>query len=285
MNARAYSDLNPLRCHGTALPPNLLLTAKLIFLCLLLRGDLFRLPEPFLPLLPILDHLPRPDLMAYAFRAIAIAAGVALLTNRSVRAATFTLGAVLFVALLANRGAYRNGMFFCVCMLVLIGLYGPPRGLLWVRLQFPILFAGAALNKLLEADWRSGRYFEHWMHEIIESPIYSAAAALFPAGKLSLFMCWTTIVLQLAFAIGVMLPRLRPVVLCAVLGFYVSSVVLAGTTFGIFFSVLVVSLLVFVDWPEPGSSGSSFHRLMFNPATYFVMVVLINVPAWYLNLR
>lgn len=253
LSGLTLASLNPLRCSGTPLPMNVLLAAKLIFVCLLFRGEVFGLPEPFLPLVHPLEHLSHPHVWAYLLRAITLIAGTLLLINRSVRRSAFSIGVAFLFALLANRGYYLNSRFFAACILILIGLYVTKHSIWLLCIQFTILYFGSALNKLFEPDWRTGQYFEYWMLGIIRSTPYEIVSSWFPPGSLSLFLSWTTIVLEFSFAAGVLIRRFRlPTIFLAVI-YHTVSVLLAGTIFGIFFAVLLFSFLVIVDWPGPRS--------------------------------
>lgn len=253
LSALTLASLNPLRCTGTPLPMNVLLAAKLIFLCLLFRGEVFALPEPFLPMLPALEDLSYPHLWAYMLRASTLIAGVLLLINRSVRRSALWIGVAVLFGLLANRGYYLNSRFFAACILILIGLYATKHSIWLIRIQFAVLYFGSALNKLLEPDWRTGQYFEYWMLGILRSSLYGIVSSWFPPESLSQFLSWTTILLEFFFATGLLIRRLRlPTIFIAIL-YHSVSVLLAGTTFGVFFAVLLFSFLVVVDWPGPRS--------------------------------
>lgn len=243
--------LDPLRIHGTELPANLLLAAKCVFVVIAIQGLVVSLPEPFLPLVPGLRPS-RPAWIAVGMRVVALAAGVALLLNRKVRIASLALGLVVLFALLGARGWYRNGRFFVAAVLILIGLWRAPWGTRLIHVQLVLVYAGSALNKVFEPDWWTGRYFEHWMRDIIGNPIYVELADLLPPLVLSTAMGWLTIGVEAALAIGFAVPPLHVPTVVVAVAFHAASVIAAGTTFGVFVGVLAVSFLVFFEWPEPG---------------------------------
>jgi predicted DCC family thiol-disulfide oxidoreductase YuxK len=111
-------SLNPLRCDGTALPPQLLLMAKLAVLCLLLNGEAVRLAL-------------MPDVGPRGLGMLFLGAAALVLTNRLPRLASVAAGASaawgfstpsLYPAgLLMLAGLYRPGMRVT---LALRGFYG-----------------------------------------------------------------------------------------------------------------------------------------------------------------
>ena len=246
------ASLNPLRCSGTALPPQLLLAAKMIVLGLLLKGYIPRIPGIFIPMWPVLDLLPRPELAQPLMQATVAISAVMLLCNRWARTCAFLIGATYILATLASRGFYSNGRFFCSSILMLIGLYGGEHSIWPVRWQFVILYFGSAVNKITQADWRSGWYFENWMIGILERDWYAALAAALPPMALSQFFCWATITIELSIATGLAVPRLYRLGIWLALLFHFSAVALTQMMYGIFVISISFSLLAFVPWPGAG---------------------------------
>jgi hypothetical protein len=246
-------NANPLRMRDTALPPQALLAAKLLFLSLLLNGDIAALPAPYLPLWLAIDAIPvAPDLIARVLQGLMLGAGILLCANRWPRTCALVIGSCLMFVLLANRPAYRNARFFVAAMFILIGLYQSGSGLRFVRWQFSMMYFGSALNKLLEADWRSGQYFEHWMRQIVESPVYGAAADVLPPLGLGQMLGWGTIAFEFTLSVALLVRAARPVAIAAALAFHSASVLMAGTTFGVFFAALLSAYPVFANWPPRG---------------------------------
>lgn len=254
-----WAGWNPLRCTGTALPPSVLLAAKLIVLSLLLMGYVAKIPEPFVGIWPIFERLPRPDLVRLAMQVVFVIAAIGLLVNRSVRVCALAAGVVFLLIPLVSRGDYTNGKFFCGATLTLMGLYHDRRSIWLLRAQFVIMYFGSALNKLLEADWHNGQYMEHWLVHMRKSELYIAAADALPHMALSTAMGWATIVIEFALAAMFAFPRLtRPAIWLALL-FHTGSVVLADSTFYVFYFALASAFLVLVDWPAPGDVTVTVH--------------------------
>jgi hypothetical protein len=245
-------SLNPFSCSGTALPPNLLLGAKILALSLFLKGYVFRMPGIFLPMWPALDHLPSPELIRYGMQIIMLAAIILLLCNRKVRTCSLIIGFLLLFAMVASRGFYSNGRLFCASFFILIGLYESPLGIWPVRWQFVILYLGAGLNKLLLSDWQTGWYFEHWMKGILEQPLYITTSTLFPPMILSFLFSWITILIELSIGIFFAVPRWYRLGIWVAIFFHFSAVALSGRMYGIFVIAMTFSLLAFIDLPGPG---------------------------------
>ncbi len=242
------ASLNPFRCDGTALPPNLLLLAKLIALTLLLTNHVRLLPDPFLPFLPGLDRLP-----GAAFRLglqfLFLAAALALLFNRSVRLSSLVLGLTILLAVVSSKAYYGNNKTFCGAMLFLIGLHVPGRSPWPLRLQMVIVYFGAGLNKLLDPDWQSGLFFQHWAADRLHHSLYLTVAPLLPDLVLAKFFCFATILIELSLSIAFLFPRLYPLGIWGNLLFQSSLMFFTGSTFTMFFYAMTAAGLAFVDWP------------------------------------
>jgi hypothetical protein len=167
-----------LRVGGTSLPPHLLLIAKLIVLTFLVKR-VEPLSDVYLPFLRIFDQL-NPMGFYRVSQVVFAAAAVALLVNRWVRAASFTLGSLILLALLASRPFNRDATLFCGAILLLIGLYVPRYGIWLLRLQIIVVYFGAAYNKFLEPDWPSGQFFQHWMTNTYGKAWYGWITSHFP---------------------------------------------------------------------------------------------------------
>lgn len=244
------NNLNPLRCDGTVLPVPLLLMAKLIALALLLTNHVRLLPDPFLSFIPALDHaLPGP-VFQLSIQVLFVVAAVAILFNRSVRLGCLVLGATILLAVVSSKAYYGNNKTFCGVMLFLIGLYERPASVWLVRAQLVIVYFGAGLNKLLDTDWQSGKFFHYWAAERLHQPLYIWVAAMLPplvAGKLA---CWMTIVTELGLPPALLLPRLWPYAVWVSLLFHVGLLEFTGSTFTMFFYAMESAVLAFVVWPR-----------------------------------
>ncbi|MBM3726712.1 MAG: DUF393 domain-containing protein [Acidobacteria bacterium] len=240
---------NPLRCAGQGLPVPLALMAKIVALALLLTGHVRLLPDPFLSFIPVLDLLPGPAFQL-TLQAVFVLAALAILFNRSLGAACTVLGLTILLAVVSSKAYYGNNKTMCGIMLLLAGLYHPRTGVWFLRAQFVLVYFGAGLNKLLDPDWQSGLFFDHWASARLKNPFYLWLAPQLPplvAGKL---FCWVTIGTELALAAAFMAPRLYPAAIWVSLLFHASLLEFTGTTFTMFFYVMEASVLVFVTWPH-----------------------------------
>jgi len=246
-------SLNPFRSTGTSLPGNLLLMAKLMVGCLLVMRYVQKIPEPFLPLLPLFESFPWPRVFQRTLQIAFCLAALGIFFNRSVRVSCLVAGLVFLIGPLSARATYTNGKFFCACMLILIGLYHARHSVWLLRAQFVVMYFGSGLNKLLIADWRSGQFMDHWLGNVWKSDVYLTAAPWFPPLMLGALLGWGTILTELGLVAGLSFPRLYRGAIWTAVFLHASSVLLSGYDFGIFYSALLASLLVFVDWPAPAS--------------------------------
>ncbi len=260
---------NPFRVTGTPMPPNLLLVCKILAVCILATGHVGILPDPFLPFVDGLDELTDPVTFRLSLQTVCVSAAVALLFNRCVRGSALVLGSCLLLAVLSSKAYYGNNKTFVGLALVLAGLSDfdqPPYLLRW---QLALVYFGAALNKLLDPDWQSGLFFEHWAGEKLQDPVFLAAAERLPHLVAAKVMSWGTILAEFAVALGLLRPRLVPVALWVNILFQVALLELTGTTFTLFFYGMTAATLAFVTWPDRlvvrygGNRGSVLRRLAF----------------------
>lgn len=247
---RPRPSWNPLRLGGTALPAPLLLAAKLIVVTLLATGHAATLPDPFLPFLAFFDGIGNPELFRTVLQVAFFAGSAALLANRRVRLASFVVGAVILVGIASSRIYWANNTFFAGAVLTLIGLHVSDRSVWLVRVQVALIYFGAGLNKVLDPDWLSGQFFEHWTVANLQHDLYIRAAALFPPMVLSKLMGWATIATELSLFSGFALPRLWPFAIWLGIGFHAAMTVFTGITFVLFLYVAPAAYFAFARWPR-----------------------------------
>ena len=243
-------SLNPARCSGTALPPNLLLMAKLIALCLLLTGFWHKLPRPFLPFLSIFDHLGSPVVFQRALEVVFLASAISLLCNRYVRTSCIVLGSTILLAVLSSRLYYSNNKVFIACVLLLAGLEQSGQTPWLVRYQVALVYLGAGLNKIFDVDWRSGQFFENWAVRLHHQPLYMHMASWLPPMMLSRMTGWATIISELGLSVGFLLRQLYPWAIWGGITFHTALLLATGRTYGMFYYALLASYLAFVEWPQ-----------------------------------
>jgi hypothetical protein len=239
---------NPFRCTGLDLPLNLAILVKLLALVLLITNHVRLLPDPWLPFIPVLDRFP-PLLFQRTLQTVFVCAALLIVFNRSIRRASLVLGTAMLLAVVSSKAYYGNNKTFCALMLFLAGLYqpgGPP----FLRWQLALTYFGAGLNKALDGDWHTGVFFENWAVNRLHQPFYIALDNILPAGLLARFMCWSTIVTELATVPGLLIPRLCYWAVLANIFFQSSLLLFTGTTFTLFFYAMTAASLAFVTWPQ-----------------------------------
>src|SRR5207247_4597316 len=97
-----------------------------------------------------------------------------------VRASCLALGAVILIGVVSSKAYYGNNKTFCGLILFLTGLYEPGAEPWLLRAQFALVYFGAGLNKLLDADWRSGSFMEDWATVRLKQGAYIAVASWLP---------------------------------------------------------------------------------------------------------
>ncbi len=276
----SLAALNPLRVSGTAMAPNLLLMCKIITVAMLGIDHRRELPTPFLPFIPGLDQLVEPAHFQLGLRIVYFASAGLLLLNRWARVSAFTLGFCLLLAVVSSKVYYGNNKTFCGLMLVFAAITEPGRPPYLLRWQFSLVYFGAALNKLLDPDWQSGLFFENWARNVLKQPVYITFADSLPtliAGKI---MCWGTALGELFISLGVFLPRVLPWALAAHVLFQIGLLEFTGTTFNLFFFGMLAATWIFIDWPTETEALDWRQRLLYSPALWLALTLLVAYPLW-----
>jgi len=239
---------------GTPLPGNVLLMVKLVAIGLICKKYIFAFPEIFLPFIPFFDVLKDQGLSPSVFQSslqwVFILCSILLFFNRSVKDCCLVLGSVLFIAILASRGYYSNNKLYCACLFFLAGLQMERRHLWLLHCQIALMYFGAGLNKLLEIDWRSGQYMQHWLGEIYKSYLYLYWSAFLPPMGLGKLMSLTAIVTELWLSVGFLVKRWQLAAVWVGITFHATILVITRQDFGIYTIAIFASYLVFVPWPE-----------------------------------
>jgi len=239
---------NPFRFSGLDLPVNLAILVKVLALILLLTNHVRILPDPWLPFIPLVDKLP-PLLFQKALQTVFVISALSILFNRNVRRASVVLGTVILLAVVSSKAYYGNNKTFCGLMLLLAGLHqpgGPP----FLRWQLALTYFGAGLNKAFDIDWHSGIFFENWAVNRLHQNLFIALDSILPPLVLARFLCWMTIVTELAIVPCLFIPRLFYWAVIANVLFQASLLLFTGTTFTLFFYSMTAASLTFVTWPS-----------------------------------
>jgi predicted DCC family thiol-disulfide oxidoreductase YuxK len=249
LNQRTAPSWNPFICSGTGMPVPLLVMAKLIALSLLLTNHVRLLPDPFLPFLPFLESVPG-EAFQWTLRIAFLVSATALLLNRRVRLFSILLGATLLLAVLSSKAYYGNNKTACGLLLVLAGLNGRHTEPWLIRLQIALIYFGAGLNKLLDPDWLSGVFFEHWAGARLQHSLYLAVSAALPPLAFAKLLGWSTILIELFLPAGLLFARTRHFAIWLSVLFQSALLLFTGHTFTMFFFAMQASMLAFAPWPR-----------------------------------
>src|SRR5262249_49348057 len=159
--ASSRPSWNPLRFDGTELPTELAILVKVLALVVLLVNHVRILPDPWLPFVHGIDRLPA-ILFQKTLQIVFVVSALALVFNRRIRLASLVLGATMLLAVVSSKAYYGNNKTFCGLMFFLTGLHVPGQKPWTLQWQLGITYFGAGFNKLLDADWHSGVFFENW---------------------------------------------------------------------------------------------------------------------------
>jgi hypothetical protein len=250
----AVSGFNPLRMSGTALPPNLLMAAKLLALCYVLTGQLGGLPDGFLPFIPYLGQFNGSDVYRHALQAVIALAALALWLNRAVRASCLLIGTALLLAIFSSQLYYHNNLLYTGLFFVIAGLYDRRLGSLVFRAQLAVIYLGAGLNKLLLADWRTGAFVQDWLRppHYPTGHIYGHLAALLPGTTLSAMLSWFAILTEFALIPLLLVPQFVPLAIVVGVSYHTGLVLITGgSTFNMFWYALVATYIALLRWPTP----------------------------------
>jgi hypothetical protein len=177
----------------------------------------------------------------------------------------------MLLAVVSSKAYYGNNKTFCGLMFFLAGLY-KPGGPNFITYQLAITYFGAGLNKALDPDWHSGVFFENWAANRLRQPWYIALDSKLPPLLLAKFMCWSTIVTELATVPSLLLPSLQYWAVLANIFFQSSLLLFTGTTFTLFFYSMTAASFAFFNWPtepvpvfyDPGSAHTRRVKSLFS---------------------
>lgn len=263
---------NPLRVSGTALPESWLAVAKGIAFLLVALGYAGKLGEPHLPIVRAIDQAPG-ALFGLGIRAAAVLGLALLFTNLAVRVGSLLVGSAFLLGMLANQTTYRNSVVWSALILILIGLYEDERSERLLQAQFVLLYSGAFLSKIFDADWRDGTFIDNWRFD--QSAVYDHAAEVVAVAAFPVVIAWTVIVFEGLLAVLYLRPRLRNWAVGLSLGFHSIPLVMNDLTFGIFYPALAISNLALFDLRSERPIDP--RRLWRQPAAYVILAIAYGV--------
>jgi predicted DCC family thiol-disulfide oxidoreductase YuxK len=143
---------------------------------------------------------------------------------------------------------------FLACVFVLLGLSDLRTGPWLIRAQVILLFFSAALNKIMDTSWRSGRFFDFWSKLAINKNLYFQLASWFPAMLVPRMMSWITITMEFTICFGLLFRRTRIWAIWLGLLLSLGMNLLTERTFGVFFYLMPICYLAFADWPRSAAT-------------------------------
>lgn len=243
--------LRPFQFEGTKLHPNVLLMCKLIVILITAHHIFFKIADPFIPFIPVLDWFnEHPNVFKYSLRFIYALSAFALLFNIRVRTAAIVTGLVVILSILASKPLFFNHTFICGCALFLAGLTNdrePPYLLIF---QISLVYFGASINKFFEPDWWSGAFMDTWLGSARENPVYLYVSERLPDMVLAKLLSYIAMFTEFAIAVLVLFKRTRPTTLWFIIIFHTTLFTLTSFRFGHFLESLVIILLAFLNLPK-----------------------------------
>ena len=173
-----------------------------------------------------------------------------MLVNRFVRTACVVLALVIFTALLSSRQYFENNRTFTGCVLLLIGLYDPRSRVSLVPYQLALVYFGAAFNKMLDADWRSGQFVQNWISNVLHYRFYANLSAAFPGMLLSSVLGRAAILWEYLLAFGFLQQRFFGAAIAGGIAYHTALLLVTGRTYGMFYFALLSAYLACVEWPR-----------------------------------
>jgi hypothetical protein len=225
-----------------------LLAAKFVTIVFLGAGDGFAaLPGHFLPFVSVFLHAGSPAFFKHILQAIFAVAAIGLLLNRWVRTSCLVMSAVVLVAIASSRIYYSNNRLYFALLLLIIGLYDRRVGTRILRYQLVVLYAGAAANKLLQADWRDGAFVQNWLPHYFSG--YSHVAGALPHMLLSGALGWIAMLTEATLAVLLLIPRFVPTAAWLGLAYHTGLTTITAHTFGMFWYAMLGTYVMLMPWP------------------------------------
>lgn len=245
---RRLLQLDPLRLQGHSLQPQLVLVARLLVVTLLLLGD-----RPFarhLPYVSFLDDLGTTAQFHSTLVRVMLVGCMLVLFGPFTRTGCALVGAAYMVSLLGCRPCLSVAHTYVAFMFIMLALSSRASGTRLLRWQLVMLYAGAAINKLVDRDWWDGDYFTTFMIDRHAHELYAEVAGWLPGQTLSVVMGVVTILTELLLVVCFLRRRWHATGIWIGAVFHGVMVLLLDITFGPFVAAILLSYLAFVRWPD-----------------------------------
>jgi hypothetical protein len=154
---------------------------------------------------------------------------------------------VVLVGIASSRLYYSNNRLYFALLLLIIALYDRRIGTRILRYQLAVLYAGAAANKLLQADWRDGAFVQNWLPHYFSG--YKHIADALPHMLLSGALGWIAILTEVTLVVLVLIPRFVPTAAWLGLAYHTGLTTVTGHTFGMFWYAMLATYVMLMPWP------------------------------------
>lgn len=198
----------------------------------------------FLPFFPILDSLGTQHQWARVLLLLWCSGCALILYGRWLRVGCLLAGGVELLRVLGNIPHFSNGRLLDASLFLLIGLYSSPRGLVFLRVQYLLLYLGASLNKSLDPDWWNGRFVAATFdYHLPAATAEWASRYAMPAGLLAMFV-------EAALFFLLLVPRWRVAGVLLLIAFHSALIVILREDFATFYyTVGLGGILLFLPTP------------------------------------
>jgi hypothetical protein len=214
-------------------------------------GQLSGVPDGFLPFISVLGYFNGSEPYRHALQAVIATSAVVLWLNRAPRTCCLLIGSTFLLAILSSQLYYHNNLLYLGLFFFIIGLWDPRLGTLILRLQLAVIYLGAALNKVLLSDWRTGRFVQDWLKHYPTGHVYAHVAALLPGMLLSALLGWLAILTEFALIPLLLIRRYLPLAIIVGVSYHTGLVLITGgSTFNMFWFALVATYIALLDWPR-----------------------------------
>jgi hypothetical protein len=255
--------LNPFYVTGKAVVPELVLAVRMLAIYLLLTGEFpFNGNQGggrFYPLIEWLDRLGTDAQFNSGVRLLFLSGIGILLFSRFIRFGALCVGLAFVTGLLSCQICISVAHLFTGCVFFCTALSNEVTRTGLIRFQLAVLYLGADLNKVFDADWWTGASMETLLVTKHQIGPYMNAASIFPPGFLSQMTGIGVIVLQISIAILLIRPRTIIYAMMLALVLHLPMVLLMQMTFGPFLFALVTAYGSLLTWPRHLVCDSRLH--------------------------
>jgi len=270
-----YSKFLPWKISSNEMLPNILLMSKILFLLLVLNRFYFKINDPHIPFIRLLDVFNNyPNVFKYSLRFGFILFGFMLLFNIKTRLSSLFLGLIIIITFLASKPLFRNHVFIVGSVLFLVGISNNKTVLKLLILQLSIVYLGASINKMFEIDWWSGQFMDNWLSTAENNPIYIYISALLPTLVFAKILSWSAIIVEFIIGILLLIKKWRLFGVWLLIIFHFTMFTMVHDKFGHFLQGLFIVLIAFIPWPQ------NKVQVKFNPGKYKNLIFFNKLLDW-----